>query len=134
VLIGGAAVLAAGSVAAAIYSRPADDVPLAVQPARHDFGTVQAGKTVQTTIRLHNRSGKPIEIKRVSSDCGCTVTDLPSATLSPREKTTLSAEVDTSGMQGPFSVRIAVLFVVEGEQELRGAFVQLSGDVTPAVQ
>jgi hypothetical protein len=133
-LIAAAAVFAAGSIATAIYSRLGDDAPLALRPAQHDFGTVQAGAVVQTTVQLRNRSGQPIEIKRVSSDCGCTVTDLPKAKLSPRDKTTLSAEVNTSGVQGPFNVRVAVFFVVEGEQRLRAAFVLLSGHVKTTVQ
>ena len=61
--------------AQATPATPASDLPgrLAVDRMEHDFGKVYTKEPLNTTFRLTNSGGQAIEIRRITTSCGCTV-------------------------------------------------------------
>lgn len=88
---------------AAADAQPSATVPVPV----HDFGKVQKGEELSYDFEIRNKGNAPLEISRVSPDCGCTVAQYDQV-IAPGESGHVHAAVDTTTLDGPTSRRIAV--------------------------
>lgn len=83
--------------------QPSATVPVPV----HDFGKVSKGKVLSYDFEIRNKGEAPLEITRVSPDCGCTVAQYDQV-IAPGESGEVHAEVDTATLSGPTSRHITV--------------------------
>ena len=65
-----------------------------------DFGRIAPGEKVRHEFILKNDSGKVINVKDVTSSCGCTVSSIKKRTLNPQEEVVLDVQFDSTGYAG----------------------------------
>lgn len=70
-----------------------------VEPA-YNFGTALSGPPVDHVFMVKNAGNAPLEIRNVSSSCGCTAAKPSKTILAPGEVATIAASVDTRFEQG----------------------------------
>lgn len=91
-------------------------------PERIEFGSVAAGKHSEV-LELVNPTNRDILIEKVTTSCGCTVTDLETpAKICPGETLDVKVRFDGTGMYGPVQKRIVFYTdeeVVSDEGELK---------------
>ena len=69
---------------------------------KHDFGNVQEGKYYVATIKITNAGDGDLEIKNVTTTCGCTAALVTDKIVKPGKTTIMKVELDTSGREGKF--------------------------------
>jgi len=65
-----------------------------------DFGEVDSGEVVDLQFEFTNSGDKILEIKNITSTCGCTVTRLEKKTYNPGEKGIIPVKFYSRGYQG----------------------------------
>lgn len=71
---------------------------IVIEPKSFDFGKVEFGKTVEHTFTVKNTGGEPLEIKRVSTSCGCTQAEINKEKIEPGETASLLVTYDSGAM------------------------------------
>jgi Protein of unknown function (DUF1573) len=66
-----------------------------------NFGPVESGKITEHDFTIKNETNKPLEIKDVTSSCGCTVSQIRKNILQPGESTSLNVKFNSKGYHGP---------------------------------
>lgn len=88
-----ALLLGAGVLAIVLW--PAAPAQITASPTSVDFGKIdQGGGSVTATIELRNDGGRPLNIFRVSTSCGCTTATLDASPMSPGESRPLTITFD----------------------------------------
>lgn len=155
----GPAIVATGTQplpALPVASQPALPVP-ATQPSaspatpacrietiEYDFGKVWAGETVNHTFELTNLSEHVLEIRGVTTACGCTTADKWDKQVQPGQVWNLDTKLSTTGTRGPIHKTITVktddpnrqeiLFVLKGHARSRFDFSPAASVAFGAVQ
>ena len=75
---------------------------------QHDFGTVNEGQVVDYTFKFKNTGKGVLDIKNVSTSCGCTVALISSKKLEPGQEGTLRVELDTKNREGKMNRNITI--------------------------
>lgn len=70
-----------------------------LEPA-YNFGTAPSGPPLNHVFMIKNVGNAPLEIRNVSSSCGCTVAKPSKEVLAPGEVATIAASIDTRFEQG----------------------------------
>ncbi|MBM3255244.1 MAG: DUF1573 domain-containing protein [Candidatus Omnitrophica bacterium] len=65
-----------------------------------DFGQVKEGELVRHTFLLRNKSRSILNIKQVSTSCGCTLSKVKKNVLAPGEVTPIEVAFDSKGYSG----------------------------------
>jgi len=65
-----------------------------------DFGEVDSGKVVDLQFEFTNTGSESLEIKNITSTCGCTVTSLEKQSYEPGEKGIIPVKFYSRGYQG----------------------------------
>jgi hypothetical protein len=81
---------------------------LSFSESDHDFGKVKEGEVVDYTFKFKNAGKGVLDIKNVSTSCGCTVALISSKTLKPGDEGTLRVELDTKGREGKMNRNITI--------------------------
>lgn len=71
-----------------------------ITPQTFDFGEVKYGQIVSYSFKVKNLGKAILNIKRVSTSCGCTTARVSQETVSPGEETALLVTYDTGAMGG----------------------------------
>lgn len=102
-------ILAPGSLllASPTQKSVADGPVLEVPEPVHDFGRVAKGDIISHDFEIRNTGTEPLEIRRVTPDCGCTVTRYDRI-IAPGASGKIHAEIDTSTLMGATSRAIQV--------------------------
>jgi hypothetical protein len=66
-----------------------------------DFGRVKEGAVLKHVFKLRNESNRALNIKEVTTSCGCTVSKAQKKTLLPKETTSIEVSFKTRGYSGP---------------------------------
>lgn len=66
-----------------------------------DFGKIKQGQVVKHTFIFKNESIQPLNIKEVSTSCGCTVSQIKKRSLRPKEATEIQVQFNSKGYSGP---------------------------------
>lgn len=69
---------------------------------KYDFGRVVEGKFYIANIKMFNNGEADLEIKNVTTTCGCTAAIVVDKLIKPGKSTILKIELDTSGREGKF--------------------------------
>jgi uncharacterized cupredoxin-like copper-binding protein len=75
---------------------------------QHDFGIVKEGQVVDYTFKFKNTGKGMLEVKNVSTSCGCTVALISSKKLEPGKNGTLRVELDTKNREGKLNRNITI--------------------------
>lgn len=89
-----------------------------------DFGEIEYGKTVEHTFKVKNLGNEALEIKRLSTSCGCTTAKTSKEKIPPGEEVELKVVYDTGAMSGSHA---------KGKQE-RTIYVKTNDPVNPQVE
>lgn len=84
-----------------VYSQPRVSV---VEGTRIDLGRIDEGITIIKNVTVKNTGSDTLVISNVSTSCGCTVAQLLTKRIAPRDSTTLQINFYTKDIVGP-SVR-----------------------------
>jgi len=99
IVVGAAAVLAAGVLAAA--GLPAAKRAKAVfEETTHDFGKVKQGEVLAHEFVFKNEGDEDLVIERVETTCGCTAALLSAQRIEPGREGRIKTTFDTRGYQG----------------------------------
>ena len=71
-----------------------------IDPYLWDFKTVQEGAKPKHTFILKNDSPKVLNIKNVSTSCGCTASQVKKKVLQPGESTNIQVSFNSKGYSG----------------------------------
>jgi hypothetical protein len=66
----------------------------------HDFGKLMSGEKVTFSFKFENKGKGLLLISKVSTSCGCTVSDYPKEPIKPGEKSTVDVSFDSEGRMG----------------------------------
>ncbi|MFA6216869.1 MAG: DUF1573 domain-containing protein [Candidatus Omnitrophota bacterium] len=66
-----------------------------------DFGPVESGKIMEHDFTIKNETSALLQIKDVSTSCGCTVSQIRRNTLQRGESTSLNVKFNSKGYHGP---------------------------------
>jgi hypothetical protein len=81
---------------------------IAADPVTFDFGKSLQNKTLHKDFVLRNFGTADLEIKHVSTTCGCTAALAESTTVKPGASTTLRVDLQTRTYQGKLERKILV--------------------------
>jgi hypothetical protein len=75
-------------------------IPEKQDPCLKDFGLIKAGEVAKHSFTIKNESKEVLNIKDVSTSCGCTVTEIKNKMLKPGESTLVDVKFDSKGYSG----------------------------------
>lgn len=75
-----------------------NEAKIVVEPKTFDFDEVEFGQVVEHVFEVRNEGGGALEIKRVSTSCGCTKAKVDKERLEPGEKAELLVTYDSGAM------------------------------------
>lgn len=67
---------------------------------KHDFGNVEQGKYYIATVKIANTGDGDLEIKNITTTCGCAAALITDKIIKPGKTSTLKIELDTSDREG----------------------------------
>jgi hypothetical protein len=83
-------------------------VVYASDPFFWDFGRVKEGRLLEHDFTFKNTGNKTINIKDVTTSCGCTVSEVKQKILRPGESTTIKVKFNSQGYSGEVSQYVYV--------------------------
>jgi len=75
----------------------------------HDFGSICEGETVSFGFKFTNQGKSDLLISKVSSSCGCTVSDYPKDIIRPGKEGVISVTFKSEGRKGIQNKTVTVL-------------------------
>jgi hypothetical protein len=82
-----------------IIDNPKDEKKVS-DPYSYDFGKVKEGGVLKHNFIFKNSSKNTLNIKDVTTSCGCTVSKVEKKTLLPGETTSIEVQFNTKGYSG----------------------------------
>jgi len=109
--------------------RPESPDPVVhVDRTTHDFGNIPATEPVSTEFTVTNKGGKPLNIARVGTTCGCTAAVVGNQMLKPGEATKLKVSYDPRGKSGQQSRAVTIF---SNDPKSPQSSVSISANITP---
>ena len=88
---------------------PAQSGPvMEIEPEVHDFGGVRQGQNLEHTFTVMNTGSEPLEIRRISTSCGCAAAVPRDHIVAPGETTSLHVTLQTRKYKGVIEKSISV--------------------------
>ena len=75
----------------------------------HDFGDIKKNEKVTTIFKVTNSGKSNLNLRKVSSSCGCTVSQPEKNIIAPSETTNITVTFDSRGRSGKQNQNITVL-------------------------
>ena len=79
-----------------------------IEPEEHDFGGVQQDQKLAHAFTVKNVGTENLEIRRISTSCGCTAAIAAARVVKPGESTTLDVVLETRKYKGVIDKSISV--------------------------
>jgi hypothetical protein len=133
--IGGLAAIGAIAGAAGGVFQPSRG-PQARAVTRYEVGTVKRGEAIEVTVSLHNIGTRPLEIRSIRNDCGCTTVSAGAPVVPPGEATDIVTSVATDRFEGAIEKTIDIYTNDHAADPMRVSIVgnvEPEFDVSPAV-
>jgi hypothetical protein len=139
-----ASLLALGALAARPHAALAADAPSVSAPVSvsakapkaevadpiYNFGTALSGQPLKHVFEIHNSGDAPLEIKSVTTSCGCTAAKPSKSLLGPGEASKIETQVDTRFEQGH---SLSVVSVATNDPHQPTLRLKLEGVIKPQV-
>lgn len=81
---------------------------LEIQPLEHDFGSLPQGQKVVHEFTITNAGTESLEIRRISTSCGCTAALTTDRTVPAGGTTTLKVTLETRKYRGAIERSVSV--------------------------
>lgn len=104
---------------------------IAVEPV-HDFGELSQGDKVNCEFELVNRFDKPLIIRNVIKQCGCTKAECSRQELAPSERMCIQAEWDVGARRGKSGVQMTVVAAL-ADGRLTATNLQMVATIVPDI-
>lgn len=98
---------------------PGDAVLVPESDARHHFGEVYQGETIDAHFVLYNPAPYRVTIERTEDTCGCTTTVVEGESIGPRSSKSIRVTLDTTQLWGPQSKVVVVHLTDPHRQRVR---------------
>ena len=105
-------------------SQPENRSQIEITPKSFDFGEIEYGKKLEHVFKIKNLGDETLEIKRLSTSCGCTTAETSKERISAGEEVELKVVYDTGAMSGSHA---------KGKQE-RIIYVKTNDPVNPQME
>ncbi len=106
---------------------------ISVSPKSWDFGTIPQEKAAKT-FTLQNAGDAVLEIKRVSTSCGCTTASVEKDELMPGESTGLVVQFDPNSMEPPDAGEILrVVYIKSNDPNMPELEIEIRANVAGGV-
>jgi len=79
-----------------------------IEPKEHDFGGVKQDQKLVHEFTVNNVGSEDLEIRRISTSCGCTAAILTKRIVKPGESTTLEVILETRKYKGVIDKSVSV--------------------------
>ena len=79
-----------------------------IEPDAHDFGAVEQDKKLVHEFTITNEGTEDLEIRRISTSCGCAAAITADRIVGPGETTTLEVTIETRKYKGRIERSISV--------------------------
>lgn len=79
-----------------------------IEPEEYDFGSVQQDEKLVHEFAIHNTGDEVLEIRRISTTCGCTAALTADKSVAPGESTTLRVTLETRKYRGTIERSVSV--------------------------
>ena len=97
------------ATATSVAQRKAKSGPvMEIEPKDHDFGGVQQDQKLVHEFTVTNVGTEDLEIRRISTSCGCTAAILADSIVKPGESTTLEVVLETRKYKGVIDKSVSV--------------------------
>jgi Protein of unknown function (DUF1573) len=97
----------------------------------YDFGSAPGGPPIKHVFMIKNVGSGPLEIKNISSSCGCTAAKPSKTILAPGEVSTIAASVDTHFEQGH---SLSVITLTTNDPANQSIQLKMEGVIKPQVE
>ena len=125
-----ALLLGAGVLAVILW--PATPEQIAVSAASVDFGEIdQGGGPVTTTVQVRNDGGKPLNIFRVSTSCGCTTALIDPSPIEPGASRPLTITFDPMVHPDENGSITLVVYIQSSDPQQPELTIDVIGNVIP---
>jgi len=104
--------------------------PIQAEPAVVDFGIVEPGSVVSSTIKLVNPLDRPITIRAAKPSCTCTTVDMTGKVIPPKGSIEMPMSMKTAHSPGKKAAQVNLVF--EGLNQLLA--VRLEAETAYAVR
>lgn len=74
----------------------------------YDFGTVNEGDIVETSVKVTNTGKEPLVITNCHASCGCTTPTCPKEPVAPGQTVEVPIKFDTKGKPGPQKKEVTI--------------------------
>ena len=102
---------------------------ISVSPEAWDFGEMPS-ETVSKTFTLQNSGTLPLEIKRLSTSCGCTTATVGKDNLQPGELTDLVVQFDPNAMETPVVGKVLrIVYIKSNDPNLPELEIEITANV-----
>ncbi len=96
----------------------------------YNFGTALSGQPLRHVFEIRNAGDAPLQIKSVTTSCGCTAAKPSRSVLAPGEGSRIDAQVDTRFEQGH---SLSVVTVTTNDPQKPTLALKLEGVIKPQV-
>ncbi|MCR4314290.1 MAG: DUF1573 domain-containing protein [Candidatus Uhrbacteria bacterium] len=116
----------------AIVLWPAAPAQIGASPASVNFGDVdQGGGPVTTTVEIRNDGGKPLNIFRVSTSCGCTTAQMDAEPIEPGASRSLTITFDPMVHPDENGSITRVVYIQSSDPQQPELVIDVIGNVIP---
>ena len=99
-----------------------------VSPANYNFGEV-GPEPVTTTFAVSNSGDGPLQIKRVTTSCGCTTAEISSQTVAPGQSADLTVTFDPQAHAGAVGQMVRFVYLRTNDPAAAEVEIQISANV-----
>lgn len=114
-----------GLVSACVLDTPDIDVV-----ERHDFGNVQKGRIAAAELVVRNTGKAPLEVRYVSTSCGCTKASIDSKTIPGGGRSTLRVAYDSGAHDEDVGEIKRYVFIASNDPDEDDVRIELTMNVT----
>ena len=97
-----------GSLAFAQKDKKTSGPRLEIQPLEHDFGSLPQNEKVVHEFSILNTGTEELEIRRISTSCGCTAALTSDRSVPPGGTTTLKVTLETRKYRGAIERSVSI--------------------------
>ncbi len=92
----------------------------------HDLGLINSGEKKTFSFTLTNNGKTDLIVRKISSNCGCTVAKLQSMTIKPGQSTKIDVNFDAKGLTGKQNKTITV---ITNDPQNSTTILRIKGDI-----
>jgi len=102
--------------------------PLKFTNTVHNVGEIIEGQKAIVTFQCTNKSKYNVQVKKIKTDCSCTIVDVLQKNISPNESIPIKVAMKTNSLSGEVSRKIIVKYEANGHSYI--STLELQANIT----